>query len=163
MSVFLCLVLPEVHTLEQGLGYLDGHGEPCLHLTAWHPTQSSHQRERDIEPEIPTEPKTPAWARQIQRDFLKTGWFPPLENTSEIKITSIFTWNICFLGDPGKTEVPKLEQDSFPVFLWHKQHKKGTTETQEGNRRTQGAIWPWFWDKQVVESLYCLSFCWCGN
>lgn len=124
-----------------------------LHRAAvkrYHPAQDIYLRYWDT-----------AWAGQIQRELIKSNWFSPLENNSEIKITSILTGNKCFLDDPGKTEAPEFEWDSSLVFLWHKQHQKWRAETWEGNRSTQGAIWACFWHKQVMESLHCISFCWC--
>lgn len=90
----------------------------------------------------------PAWDTPRSRDTSKKpNWFSLLENTFEINITSSLARNKCFLSDPGKTEVPKFEWNLFPVFLRHKEYQKGRAETQEGKRRTQGVIWPWFQHK----------------
>lgn len=126
MPVFVCLAVPELYTLKRGLGYTDGYGEPHLHLTEQPPAgQRCHL----------------AWDTPRSRDTSKKpNWFSLLENTFEIKITSILARNKCFLSDPGKTEVPKFEHNLFPVFLRHKEYQKGRAETQEGKRRTHGVI-----------------------
>lgn len=111
MSMFLCLAVLEVHTLEQcTVGYSDGYGEPH-HLTVWHCREHSPTGKRywDIHNNRAPSPAS-ASARKIQRGLNKNSCFFPLENISKIKIISILTETNASWMSLEKLRSPRLSR-----------------------------------------------------